>query len=117
MHIFKSTLLVGPDLLYNLMFVLSGFKWPIYAVFSVIDDTSSAHVTHRYMGTWLCKKTKKDNISAYHKTAAVVFENFSMDDCLELFKGIEQALKVNRDSVHLGGLFWQSLSAMPIKLL
>ena len=56
-------------------------------------------------------------MSAYHKTAAVVTENFSIDDCLALFKGIEQALKVNRFSVHLSGLFWQNLTAMSKKLL
>ena len=79
------------------MFALLGFKWPFYAVFSVIDDISSANLD--------LQKTKKDNMSAYHKTAAVVTENFSIDNCLALFKGIEQALKVNRYSVHLGGLF------------
>ena len=131
----NKSLLVGPDLLQNLIFVLLRFRQYKYAVSADIEgmflqvgflardqmslrflwreDTTSNVVVHQYTrhifgardsptcANFALRKTATDNMSTYPEAASVVNENFYMDDYLDSFENVTQAIKTSRDLVSL----------------
>ena len=131
----NKSLLVGPDLFQNLMFVLLRFRQHKYAVSADIEgmflqvgvlardqislrflwreDTTSDVVVHQYTrhifgardsptcANFALQKTATDNMSTYPEAASVVNEKFYMDDYLDSFGNVTQAIKNSRDLASL----------------
>ena len=131
----NKSLLVGPDLLQNLIFVLLRFRQHKYAVSADIEgmflqvgvlardqislrflwreDTTSDVVVHQYTrhifgardsptcANFALRKTATDNMSTHPEAASVVNEKFYMDDYLDSFENVTQAIKTSRDLVSL----------------
>ena len=131
----NKSLLVGPDLLQNLIFVLLRFRQHKYAVSADIEgtflqvgvlardqislrflwreDATSDVVVHQYTrhifgardsptcANFALQKTATDNMSTYPAAASVVNETFYMDDYLDSFENVTQAIKTSRDLVSL----------------
>ena len=129
----NKSLLVGPDLLQNLIFLLLRFRQHKYAAdiedmflqvgvlardqislrFLWRENTTSDVVVHQYTrhifgardsptcAIFALQKTATDNITTYPEAASVVNENFYMDDDLDSFENVTDAIKISRDLVSL----------------
>ena len=104
----NKSLLVGPDLLHNLIFVLLRFRQHKYA-FSAASDVVVHQYTRHIIGArdsptcanFALRKTATDNMSTKPEAASVVNEKFYMEDYLDSFKNVTHAIKISRDLVSL----------------
>ena len=125
----NKSLLVGPDLLQNLIFVLLRFrqltlkgcfyrlesvkKINLLFVFLWREDPTSSVVVHQYTrhifgardsptcANFALQKTASDNQAEYPEAASAVVQKFYMDDYLDSFQNRDDALKLGRDLISL----------------
>ena len=124
----NKSLLVGPDLLQNLIFVLLRIRQHKYAVSADIEgmflhvgvreedqpslrffsreDPTSSVVVHQYTrhifgscDSPTLQKTASDNQAEYPEAASVVVQKLYMDDYLDSFQNRDDAMKLGRDFV------------------
>ena len=127
----NKSLLTGPDLLQNLIYVLPRFRQHSFAVSADIrgmfllvgvlpcdqpslrflwrEDRTSNLVVHQYTrhifeptcANYALQRTATDNAKQYPEAAKAVIENFYMDDYLDSVESSERALIRSKEMVHL----------------
>ena len=123
----NKSLLVGPDLLQILIFVLLRFRQCKYVVSADIEgmflqdqpslrflwreDPTSSVVVHQYTrhtfgardsptcANFALQKTASDNQAEYTEAASAVVQKFYMNDYLDSFQNRDDASKLGRDLV------------------
>ena len=105
----NKSLLTGPDLLQNLIYVLLRFRQHPYAVSADIegmflqvgvlpsDQPSLRFLWREYPTT----NVARDNAKFYPEAAKAVLENFYMDDYLDSVESPEKAINRSKVLVHL----------------